>query len=102
MALLGMVSGDVSLNTSDFSISVSVVFFDDSDPDNVGYVDGHAPRIVLYHYTFTYASSLQGSALQQQLAADIKAKGQAFEAATAALTAAKSLLPAGALVTVDG
>lgn len=101
MALIGMVSGDVTVNTVDFSISVPVVYFDDADPNNIGYVDGHAPRAVLYHFTFPYPSTLQGTALQAQVQIDIKAKGKSFEAAAAATVAAKSLLPQGALVPVD-
>jgi hypothetical protein len=102
MAILGMISGDVTLSGDLTTISVPVVFFDDADPDNVGYVQGHLPRTVLFHWTFPYAVTLQGAQLQAQVAADIKAKGQAYEAATSAFVAANGLLPQGALVPVDG
>lgn len=102
MSLIGMISGPITVNNGDFGLSVPVQYFDDSDPSNVGYVDGNAPRVVLYHYTFPYPSTLQGTELQAQVRTDIKAKGLAFEAALAAGMAATAVLPAGSLVAVDG
>lgn len=101
MAILGRISDLVQVS-SNFDLNVSVEYFDDADPANIGVGTGLTPRVVLHRETFPYPPTLVGTDLITALQADIKARGQSFERAWTAANTARTFLTIGSLIPVDG
>lgn len=104
MAILARVAGHGI--TSDMDLVVTVQFFDDNDPLNLGITPPGVtpvvePGVILQFASWTYPPTLNGLGLQAALAADIRAHGHQFVRARAASTEASLMVPVGALVNVE-
>lgn len=98
MAILARVSAHGVTDRLD--LTVSVQFFDDNDPANVGVGAGQEPGSILRVDTWSYPPTLSGAAIQVALAGDIRARGAAFIRARKASADAQAMVPIGALVNV--
>lgn len=87
--------------TAAMDLSVTVQFFDDNDPANSGVGGGAEPGVILLADAWTYPATLQGLELQTIVKADIKARLLLFIRARNASASAATVVPVGALVSVD-
>lgn len=83
---------------SEFQAASQAVFFDDSDPANVGYLDGQEPRNILYRGKYAYNPPLAPDVFQSQVKAAVKVDRQHIQDAHDMAVAAHDYLPVGALI----